>query len=151
MEGFVPWKGEAKRGARPSQGRIEECEGDHRGTLLGRRCAQLGVVWDSLSDVILDTVVLAIVLGIASQVVAERFRIPAILPLLSVGILAGPGFLGLIHPDHLGEGLEVLVHLGVAVILFEGGLSLDLGQLSRVGVAVRNEANAEREADTVSS
>ncbi|MBZ0111726.1 MAG: cation:proton antiporter, partial [Thermoanaerobaculia bacterium] len=87
---------------------------------------------------ILDTVVLAIVLGIASQVGAERLRIPAILPLLSVGILAGPGFLGLIHPDHLGEGLEVIVHVGVAVILFEGGLSLDLGQLSRVGVAVRN-------------
>ena len=87
---------------------------------------------------ILDTVVFAIVLGIAAQVLAERLRIPAILPLLTVGIVAGPGVLGLVHPSHLGEGLEVLVHVGVAVILFEGGLSLDLRQLSKVGTAIRN-------------
>ncbi len=94
----------------------------------------------------LQTIVAAIVLGIAAQILAERFRVPAILPLLAAGILAGPGLwrlLGvhvaaLVDPDALGGGLEVLIHLGIALILFEGGLSLDPRQLRRVGGAVRN-------------
>ncbi len=95
---------------------------------------------------ILTTVVAAVVLGIAAQMLAERLKLPAILPLLLFGILAGPelGLLlgvdlpGLIRPDALGEGLEVLIHLGIALILFEGGLSLDPRHLRRVGAAVRN-------------
>jgi NhaP-type Na+/H+ or K+/H+ antiporter len=96
--------------------------------------------------VILTTVVVAVALGIAAQVVAERLKVPAILPLLLLGILAGPNLWalfgvaggGLIDPAALGEGLEVFIHLGIAVILFEGGLSLDPRQLRRVGGAVRN-------------
>ena len=95
---------------------------------------------------ILTTVVVAVALGIAAQVVAERLKVPAILPLLLLGILAGPNLWalfgvaggGLIDPAALGEGLEVFIHLGIAVILFEGGLSLDPRQLRRVGGAVRN-------------
>lgn len=95
---------------------------------------------------ILTTVVVAVALGIAAQVVAERLKVPAILPLLLLGILAGPNLWalfgvaggGLIDPAALGEGLEVLIHLGIAIILFEGGLSLDPRQLRRVGGAVRN-------------
>ncbi len=95
---------------------------------------------------ILTTVVTAVVLGIAAQMVAERLKLPAILPLLLFGILAGPELWpllglhssGLLDPHSLGEGLEVLIHLGIALILFEGGLSLDPRHLRRVGKAVRN-------------
>ncbi len=87
---------------------------------------------------LLESFVVAVSLGIFAQVIAERLHLPAILPLLASGVIAGPAMLGLIHPESMGHGLEVLVHLGVAVILFEGGLSLDLGQLSRVGASVRN-------------
>ncbi len=95
---------------------------------------------------ILTTVVAAIVLGIAAQILAERTKVPAILPLLAAGILAGPelwSMLGvhvapLVDPEAMGGGLEVLIHLGIALILFEGGLSLDPRQLRRVGGAVRN-------------
>ncbi|MGD2114263.1 MAG: cation:proton antiporter [Acidobacteriota bacterium] len=95
---------------------------------------------------ILTTVVAAVVLGIAAQMAAERLKLPAILPLLLFGILAGPELWplfgmdlpGLIQPHALGEGLEVLIHLGIALILFEGGLSLDPRHLRRVGAAVRN-------------
>lgn len=86
----------------------------------------------------LETVVVAIVLGIAAQIVADRMHLPAILPLLLFGMVAGPWGLGWIRPETLGHGLEVLVHLGVAIILFEGGLSLNLDHLRRVGGAVRN-------------
>lgn len=95
---------------------------------------------------ILSTIVIAIALGIAAQIFAERVKIPAILPLLVFGILAGPNLwrllgsdtLGLLDPSSLGHGLEVFIHLGIAVILFEGGLSLSPKQLQRVGSAVRN-------------
>lgn len=89
-------------------------------------------------DILLQTIVLAIFLGILAQVVAHRFKIPAILPLLLLGMGAGPFGLGLLEPGRLGHGLEVFVHLGVAVILFEGGLSLDLRHLRQVGGTLGN-------------
>ena len=74
-----------------------------------------------------------IVLGITAQWIAWRFRIPAILLLLIFGFLAGPIF-GLIQPDQLfGKTLFPLVSLAVAIILFEGGLSLKISELRESG------------------
>jgi NhaP-type Na+/H+ or K+/H+ antiporter len=89
---------------------------------------------------LLTTLAAAVSLGMLAQLVAERFKVPAILPLLLLGIAAGSSDLGFgwVDPHSLGNVLEVLVHLGVAVILFEGGLSLDLRQLARVSGTVRN-------------
>lgn len=72
------------------------------------------------------TLVLALValLGIGAQWIAWRLRVPAIILLTLFGVLAGP-VLGWIRPSHdLGELLDPLIKIGVAVILFEGGLSL---------------------------
>ena len=44
----------------------------------------------------------------------------------------------MLHPDRLGNGLEVLVALLVAVILFEGGFNLQLRDLGRVSGSLRN-------------
>lgn len=88
---------------------------------------------------ILTTLVAAVALGIAAQILAEKFQIPAILPLLVLGILCGPAGLALFAPEALGaELLTALVHLGVAIILFEGGLTLDPRRLLEVGGPVRN-------------
>jgi NhaP-type Na+/H+ or K+/H+ antiporter len=89
-------------------------------------------------ETILTTFVAAVALGIAGQVIAERFQLPAILPLMLLGILCGPAGVGLVHPEALGDALEALIHLGVAIILFEGGLSLDPQRLAKVGAPVRN-------------
>ncbi len=86
----------------------------------------------------MTTFVAAVTLGIAGQIIAERFQLPAILPLLLIGIAFGPFGLGFVHPEALGPSLEALIHLGVAIILFEGGLSLDPQRLKSVGAAVRN-------------
>lgn len=88
--------------------------------------------------VLMTTIVVAVALGIAAQIIAERFQLPAILPLLMLGICCGPAGLMWFHPESLGDLLEVVIHLGVAVILFEGGLSLDHRRLAKVGAAVRN-------------
>lgn len=77
-------------------------------------------------------------LGILSQWIAWRLRLPSILLLLLVGIVAGP-VTGLLDPDELfGELLRPLVSFAVAVILFDGGLTLRLRDLREVGSVVRN-------------
>ncbi|MCU0537951.1 MAG: cation:proton antiporter [Hydrococcus sp. Prado102] len=83
-------------------------------------------------------IVLAVLAGIGAQVVAEYLKVPSIVFLLSFGILLGPDGLGLLHPRYLGEGLEVLVALAVAIILFEGGFNLSLRDLGRVSGSLRN-------------
>jgi NhaP-type Na+/H+ or K+/H+ antiporter len=79
-----------------------------------------------------------IVLGISAQWVAWRLRIPSILLLLVLGFIAGP-LTGWLNPDELlGDLLFPLVSLSVALILFEGGLSLRISDLRVSGHAVRN-------------
>ncbi len=74
-----------------------------------------------------------IVLGITAQWLGWRMRLPSILLLLVFGILAGP-VLGWIRPNELlGPLLYPLVSLAVAVILFEGGLSLSLKEFRAIG------------------
>jgi NhaP-type Na+/H+ or K+/H+ antiporter len=77
-------------------------------------------------------------LAVASQVVAARVRIPAIVVLLPVGFAAGALVLS-VDPDQLlGVAFEPLVSLAVALILFDGGLELRLQDLSGdAGVVVR--------------
>lgn len=70
-----------------------------------------------------------VVAAVAAGWLADRLRIPSILPLLVVGVLVGP-VLGWIDPDALlGDLLVPLVTLAVGVILFEGGLSLRLREI----------------------
>lgn len=72
----------------------------------------------------LQTIVVALVLGILCYIAARRINMPAILFYLLAGVLAGPSFLGAIDTHELGDGLLTLVEIAVAVILFEGGMSL---------------------------
>ncbi|PSB21292.1 sodium:proton antiporter [Phormidesmis priestleyi ULC007] len=83
-------------------------------------------------------IVITVIAGIGAQVLAEFVKIPGIVFLLIFGILLGPSAFGVLHPDRLGNGLEVLVALLVAVILFEGGFNLQLRDLGRVSGSLRN-------------
>lgn len=78
-----------------------------------------------------------VVAGITAQVLAAYFRLPSIVLLLLLGILLGSDGLGLLHPHILGAGLEVIVALATAIILFEGGLNLDIQELGRVSVSLQ--------------
>lgn len=82
--------------------------------------------------------VIAVLAGISAQVLAEYLKVPSIVFLLLFGILLGADGLGVLHPHMLGIGLEVIVALTVAVILFEGGLNLELRDLGRVSGSLRN-------------
>jgi NhaP-type Na+/H+ or K+/H+ antiporter len=78
-----------------------------------------------------------VVAGITAQVLAAYFRLPSIVLLLLLGILLGSDGLGVLHPHVLGTGLEVIVALATAIILFEGGLNLDVQELGKVSVSLQ--------------
>lgn len=78
-----------------------------------------------------------VALGIGAQWLAWRLHLPSILVLLVLGVLAGPVG-GWLRPDALfGELFFPVVSLSVALILFEGGLSLNLHELRAVRKVVR--------------
>ena len=65
-----------------------------------------------------------LVAGFACQWLAWRVKLPSILFLLVAGIVVGP-VLGLLNPDAVfGDLLEPFVSLAVAIILYEGSLTL---------------------------
>ena len=81
--------------------------------------------------------ILLAVLGISMQWLAWRFKVPAIILLTIAGILVGPVF-GLFHPsEDFGNLFHPIIQLGVAVILFEGGLNLRLHELKEAASGVK--------------
>ncbi|GAC86700.1 Na+/H+ antiporter [Gluconobacter thailandicus F149-1 = NBRC 100600] len=74
--------------------------------------------------------------GMLAQWVAWRFRLPAIVLLFTMGLLFGPG-LGILHPSEtMGWVFRPLVSLLVAIVVFEGGMALDIRQLREAGEGV---------------
>lgn len=106
----------------------------------------------SHNDKVLSMVELAgiIILGIIAQWVAWRLKLPAILPLILIGLLVGPistlfteNGEKLIQPIWNGEkglfpgdGLYYFVSLAISIILFEGGLTLKRSEISNVGPVI---------------
>jgi len=92
-----------------------------------------------------------IVLGILAQWFAWKLKMPAILPLLLIGLLVGPIAAEFLSEDgtkwiepvwngkeglFAGENLFYFVSLSISIILFEGGLTLKLKEIKSVGPVV---------------
>ena len=91
-----------------------------------------------------------IILGIIAQWFAWRLKLPAILPLILIGLMVGPvatlyteDGAKLIEPIwngkkglFPGEGLYNFVSLAISIILFEGGLTLKRAEISNVGPVI---------------
>jgi len=82
-------------------------------------------------QLVLQTVAIALSVGVLLIAVAKRLGAPSILLLLAGGVALGPMGLAVVQPHSLGDGLRVIVSLLVGVILFEGGLTLDLAGYRR--------------------
>lgn len=86
---------------------------------------------------IILSLAIIVMLGIVAQWLAWRFKVPSILLLLLFGFFAGP-VTGFLHPDEMfGDLLFPFVSISVAIILFEGGLSLKFDELRGVEWVVR--------------
>lgn len=92
-----------------------------------------------------------IILGILAQWVAWKFKIPAILPLILIGLLVGPIAAEYLSDDGSkwiepvwngtkglfpGESLYYFVSLSISIILFEGGLTLKKDEIKNVGPVI---------------
>tara|TARA_R110002049_G_scaffold50539_2_gene143429 strand:- start:267 stop:2144 length:1878 start_codon:yes stop_codon:yes gene_type:complete len=92
-----------------------------------------------------------IILGILAQWVAWKFKIPAILPLILIGLLVGPIAAEFINEDGSkwiepiwngekglfpGDSLYYFVSLAISIILFEGGLTLKRSEIKNVGPVI---------------
>lgn len=91
-----------------------------------------------------------VILGIIAQWFAWRLKLPAILPLILIGLLVGPistlftaDGAKLIEPIwngekglFPGEGLYYFVSLAISIILFEGGLTLKQSEIRNVGPVI---------------
>lgn len=92
-----------------------------------------------------------IILGILAQWVAWKFKIPAILPLILIGLLVGPIAAEFLSEDgekwiepvwngdkglFPGESLYNFVSLAISIILFEGGLTLKRSEIKNVGPVI---------------
>ena len=92
-----------------------------------------------------------IILGILAQWVAWKFKIPAILPLILIGLLVGPLAAEFLNEDGTkwiepiwngtkglfpGESLYYFVSLAISIILFEGGLTLKRDEIKNVGPVI---------------
>ncbi len=86
------------------------------------------------------TVAIALVAGMVAQAIAFNLRLPGIVILLVLGVLLGRDGLGIVRPDVLGGGLDLIVSFAAAVILFEAGLNLQWRRLQSESVEVRRLA-----------
>lgn len=84
-----------------------------------------------MDSTLLIIVIATFALGIASQVLADKYGIPSIIFLIIAGVLAGPEVLGIIQPEAFGEGLQLIVGLAVAIIVFEGAFHLKMSKLKK--------------------
>ena len=90
-----------------------------------------------MSDPAIALVVVGLI-SISCQFIAYRVKLPAILFLLVAGIIVGPMTHAINADDLFGDLLFPVVSLSVAIILFEGALTLKLGDISGHGSMVRN-------------
>ncbi|MBF0620457.1 MAG: sodium:proton antiporter [Magnetococcales bacterium] len=75
--------------------------------------------------------------GIVVHIVADHFRQPAIGPLLLVGLVLGPSGFGVIHPDAIDPVFKPFLSVLVALILFEGGLTLNASRWHSIAPEIR--------------
>ena len=81
-------------------------------------------------------IAVVVLIGACMQWLSWKLRVPAILFLLFAGLILGPGT-GVLNPDALiGDLFFPFVSLAVAIILFEGALTLHLDQLKDIGKVV---------------
>ena len=70
-------------------------------------------------------------LGVAAQVVADRFQVPSVGFLIAAGIVIGPEGLGFVTTESFGDALPAIVGLSVAIIVFEGAFHLEVHRLQQ--------------------
>ncbi|MGC9451399.1 MAG: cation:proton antiporter [Oceanipulchritudo sp.] len=91
-----------------------------------------------LGNAVVSTLALSVAAGALLMVLAKRMKVPGIVLLLFGGVIMGPELLGWVRPATLGPTLNVLVAVAVGLILFEGGLTLNVSGYRSAPRVIRN-------------
>src|SRR3989339_1551262 len=77
---------------------------------------------------------ISLIVGLAaiSSIIARVLRQPPIIAYLIAGVLVGPMFLGLVNSSS-GDYIQLFARMGIALLLFIVGLSLDFRVLKEIG------------------
>ncbi|MGP8321151.1 MAG: cation:proton antiporter domain-containing protein [Methanosarcinaceae archaeon] len=81
---------------------------------------------------LLKLVVSVLGLGLAARFLSHIYNIPVIVFLLIEGVLIGPEVLNIFDPTMSGDGLTAIVSFSVAIIVFDGGLHIDIRHLRTI-------------------
>ena len=77
-----------------------------------------------MASALLPVAALILVAGIGVQLLARRLQIPSVVFYLALGLVLGPEGIGLVTIETFGDGLETVVGLSVAIIVFDGAFAL---------------------------
>lgn len=83
------------------------------------------------------TLCFAIGAGCFLTSLSRKTHLPTLVLLLLGGFLFGPEGLNFFDPKALGDFLPIFISLAVAIILFEGGLTLDLREFTQTSVVIQ--------------
>ena len=78
----------------------------------------------TVSGSLLPAVAAILVLGLGVQLLARRLQVPSVVFYLVLGVILGPAVLGIVTLETFGDGLETIVGLSVAIIVFDGAFAL---------------------------
>lgn len=75
----------------------------------------------------------SLILGISALIgfIGLQLRQPLIVSFIAVGIIVGPSVLDIVHS---GDKIDLLAHIGIAILLFVVGLKLDLHIIKNMGL-----------------
>jgi potassium/hydrogen antiporter len=85
---------------------------------------------------VIEVVAIVLAAGLVSEVVAAILRVPRMVVLLGAGALLGPHVLDALDLPLESVGVQLLFTLGVALILFYGGLGLSIAVLQPVALGL---------------
>jgi cell volume regulation protein A len=87
-------------------------------------------------DEVIGTIALVVGIGLVARVLADLLRLPPMLLLIAAGAILGPHATGVIDVPLRSDGAQILLTLGIAFILFYGGINLSARVLSRTVVSL---------------
>jgi len=78
---------------------------------------------------LLPVIAAILVSGLVVQLLAHRLQVPSVIFYLLIGVVLGPEVLGLVTLETFGSGLEIIVGISVAIIVFEGAFALQIERI----------------------
>ena len=83
------------------------------------------------------TLCFAVGMGCFLTTLSRKLHLPTLVLLILGGFIFGPQVFNFYNPENLGEFLRIFISLSVAIILFEGGLTLNLKDFLQTSQIIR--------------